>query len=335
MTTVLIDGSNLSIIHLTANPAVDENGVPIGMVKGFLNTVLWINKLLMPDRIFVFFDGKNNSSNRKQIFSEYKEGRKAKQVVGRFYKFSTDDKAEKNREYQFFVLRELLDLLPISQTVCNHYESDDAISYCVKNKSYFEFDDVFIVSCDKDFYQLIGPGISIYNPMSKKIISTKDVIDEYGIHPANWLLYRSITGDKSDNIDGIAGMGPKTVLKMFDLGTEFPYTVEDLAEVCEDGIKNPELSKEKTLLKNLLKIKTDIKKIERNWELMNLKEPMLSSSSKQILDDAILNSDSRFLKLDFWRKSMEYSVGLDLNSFDNFKHLVRGKKDGTRKKELV
>lgn len=322
MTTLLIDGSNLSIIHFTANPAADSNGVPIGMVKGFLGALAWMNITLKPSRIIIFFDGKNNSTQRKQIFSEYKEGRKGKLVVGRHYKFSTEEAANKNRDYQFFVLRDLLEDLPVSVLICNGFETDDAISYCVKHRKFFNLDPIHIVSCDKDFYQLIDDNISIYNPMSKKVLSKKDVVEEYGIHPRNWLLYRSIAGDASDNLDGVYGIGPKTLLKLFDLGSEIEFDVEDLELLC-DSILEEGVEKNKSVIKNLQKIKSNISVIKRNWSLMSLSEPMVSSLSKDVLDGAVQEKELRYRKLDFWKKAAKYSVGLNLSVFDDFKHLTR------------
>lgn len=322
MTTLLVDGSNLSIIHLTANPAADANGIPIGMVKGFLGALAWMNVTLKPSRIIIFFDGKNNSTQRKQIFSEYKEGRKGKLVIGRHYKFSTEEAATKNKDYQFFVLRDLLEDLPVSMVVCNGFETDDAISYCVKHRDFFSLGPIQIVSCDKDFYQLIDENISIYNPMSKKVLSKKEIIEEYGIHPRNWLLYRSIAGDSADNLSGVSGIGPKTLLKIFDLGSETKFDLEDLEILC-DVILEEQTEKNKSVLKNLQKIKENMAVIKRNWQLMNLAQPMVSSLSKDVLDAAIQGGDLRYKKLDFWKKSAKHSVGLNLSLFDDFKHLTR------------
>jgi DNA polymerase-1 len=325
MKTALIDGTNLSIIHFTANPAVDKNGVPMGMVKGFVNSILWILKTLKPDRIYIFFDGDNSSKQRKQIYSEYKQNRKTKKIVGRFFQFSDEDKAEKNRQYQFSVLREILDFLPVEVVICNHFEVDDAISYCVKYKEYFNFTYINIVSCDKDFIQLISDDVSIYNPMSKKIINTKSVIADYGIHPHNWLLYRSITGDSSDNLDGIRGIGPKTALKIFSLESDVAFDLEDVKELISVAVEQPS-SINKNILSNLLKIKEDFAKIERNWKLMDLKNPIIDNFHSKFLDDCMKSSSFSFEKLKFWKKCSEHSLGLDLGAFDEFKSLIKENK---------
>lgn len=324
MKTLLIDGTNLSIIHFTANPAVDQNGTPVGMVKGVVNSLLWMYRLLKPDQIYIFFDGDNSSKQRKAIFSEYKENRKTKKIVGRFFKFSDEDKAEKNKQYQFSILREILDLLPVQMIVCNHFEVDDAISYCVKYRKYFNFSEIQIVSCDKDFIQLVDETISIYNPMSKKVVNTKSVLSDYGIHPHNWLLYRSITGDSSDNLDGIKGVGPKTALKMFNLNSDIRFDLEDVKELIDLALEEKSLSK--TILSNFVKIKESFSKIERNWKLMDLRNPIIDSFHSKFLDDSIKHSSSRFEKLKFWKKCSEHSLGLDLNAFDDFRLLIKENK---------
>jgi 5'-3' exonuclease len=315
---LLIDGSNLSIIHFTANPAVDDNGTPIGMVKGFLNSIVWLNRTLKPEKIIIFFDGKGGSSQRRELFSEYKEGRKQKQIVGRYYKFSDSDMADKNREYQMSVLKSVLHFLPVNVITTNGYESDDAIAYCVKHKKYFKFDHVYIISCDKDFYQLIANDVHIYNPMSKKILDANSVVGEFGIHPNNWLFYRAISGDKSDNINGIKGIGPKTLLKLFSLNDgEMIFSHEDIDAFYESrgDIKEP------TKQKRIVELYENKSTIERNWKLMNLKEPLMSSLNTSNLTSAIETFTARYDKIDMYREAGK--LGLNVLSFDEMRFLIK------------
>jgi 5'-3' exonuclease len=316
--TLLVDGSNLSIIHFTANPSVDDNGVPVGMVRGFLNSIVWLNRTLKPEKIVIFFDGKGGSAARRELFSEYKEGRKQKQIVGRYYKFSDADKADKNREYQLSLLKTLLNYLPVNVITTNGYESDDAIAYCVKHKKYFNFDHVYVISCDKDFYQLIDNDVHIYNPMSKKILDANSIVNEHGIHPNNWLFYRAISGDKSDNIDGIKGIGPKTLLKLFSLDDgSMTFSTDDIDAFYESRGDIKEPTKQKKIVE-LFEHKT---LIERNWKLMNLKEPLLSNSNTTSLTSAIESFSAQYNKIDMFREAAK--LGLNFTSFDELRFLIK------------
>lgn len=319
MTTLLIDGSNLSIIHFTANPALDGNGAPIGMVKGFLNSLAWLVKTLSPSKVIIFFDGKGGSANRREVLPEYKQGRRPPAVVGRMYQFSSQEKADKNREYQFRTLQNLLEFLPVNVIVSNGFETDDGIAYAVKFRKHFKLDDVIIVSCDRDFYQLISDGVSIYNPMSKKLINAKSVLEEFGIHPQNWLLYRSITGDKSDNVDGVKSFGPKTLLKLFALESEEDrFAPEDIAELYNIS----DCIKDKTVLKRINMLYENLEKIERNWKLMSLANPMISNHVENFLTQRLENFEPSFKKLDLYRELNKISVAFNMSLFDDFKFLL-------------
>lgn len=316
--TLLIDGTNLSIIHFTANPAVDDNGVPVGMVKGFLNSIVWLNRTLKPEKIIIFFDGQGGSSQRRSLYSEYKEGRKKNKVVGRYYKFSDEDKAEKNKEYQLSLLKSILENLPVNVITSSGFEADDGIAYCVKHKKYFNFDHVYIVSCDKDFYQLIADDIHIYNPMSKKIINEKSVVEEFGIHPVNWLFYRAISGDKSDNVPGVKGIGPKTLLKIFNLiGEDTKHTIEDLNEcyLVKDEIED------ESKKKKIIQLYENKETIERNWKLLGLADPMLSNSHCDRLTQEINQFAPSYKKIDTFRDVSR--LGLNASSFDELRFLVK------------
>jgi DNA polymerase-1 len=216
----------------------------------------------------------------------------------------------------------MIDLLPVTMTVCNNFEADDGISYTAKYRKENNLGHVYIVSCDKDFYQLIDSDVSVYNPMSKKIFGRNEVIEEFGIHPNNWLLYRAIVGDVSDNIDGVKGLGPKTLLKIFSLESDIKFDLEDVETVCDSVEVNSK--KPDTLTKNLLKIKENLSKIKRNWELMNLSSPMLTSNSREVLDGAMTES-THFKKLEFWKASTNNCLNLNLPSFDNLRFLTKGK----------
>lgn len=69
------------------------------------------------------------------------------------------------------------------------------------------------MSCDKDFIQLIDKNINVWSPIKKILYTIDKVIQQYNIHPKNFINYRIIQGDNSDNIPGIYGLGYKGILK--------------------------------------------------------------------------------------------------------------------------
>ena len=72
---------------------------------------------------------------------------------------------------------------------------------------------VIIVSGDQDFYQLCNSNIQVWSPIKKILVNVDDVRSIFGCHPINFPIYKALLGDASDNIPGISGVGPKTIIK--------------------------------------------------------------------------------------------------------------------------
>jgi DNA polymerase-1 len=89
------------------------------------------------------------------------------------------------------------------------------------------------------------------------------VQEEFGVHPANMVIYRSFTGDASDNIPGVNGIGPKTILKLVpELANATPYTTQQLFDKSSASLKES---------KSYQKILDNSRIIEQNYQLMNIK----------------------------------------------------------------
>jgi DNA polymerase-3 subunit beta len=72
-----------------------------------------------------------------------------------------------------------------------------------------------IVSADKDFLQLVNNNITVYSPIIKEFYTPKAVKDKFGLPPFNFILYKTLMGDNSDKIEGVPGLGPKKLFKLF------------------------------------------------------------------------------------------------------------------------
>ena len=141
-------------------------------------------------------------------------------------------------------------------------EADDTIAYIAQMYE-TECKKITIVSTDRDFYQLVDDRIQVWSPIKKKMYNVDTVQEEFGVHPANMVIYRSFTGDASDNIPGVNGIGPKTILKLIpELANEAPYSTQQLFD------KSTALIKES---KSYQKILDSSRIIEQNYQLMNIK----------------------------------------------------------------
>lgn len=89
------------------------------------------------------------------------------------------------------------------------YEADDLIATYARLAEEAGAD-VTIVSSDKDLMQLVTPKVSMYDSMKDKQITVPDVIEKWGVPPEKMIDLQAMTGDSTDNVPGIPGIGPKT-----------------------------------------------------------------------------------------------------------------------------
>lgn len=299
---LIVDGLNTFIRSYAASPVMNEDGEHVGGISGFLLSVGHAIKAINPTRLVIVFDGKNGSSRRRQIYSEYKAHRNFKVRLNRAV---TVDKQDNQME-QLLRLRDYLGVLPLTITVCDNTEADDVVAYMV-NESFAE-SQCFIMSSDKDFLQLITDRIHVWSPTKKKLYYTDDVVEEYGVYPSNFALYKAIIGDPSDNIPGVDGVGAKTLLKRYPLvQQEEKLTVEAFMEYIA-GLQD------KT--KILQTIKESKELIERNMQLVQLSESNMSVTNKLKVQNLISQPIQRLSKPTFHKMLIEDKMTTAIKNVD-------------------
>jgi DNA polymerase-1 len=259
---MIFDGLNTFIRSFGATPAYNEDGDHIGGITGFLYSVGKTVRDLRPSRCVIVFDGRGGSAKRKRIYSDYKGNRANKTKLRRYdHHESTIEEEQESMRHQFSRLISYLDNLPITFISMDGIEADDTIAYITD--MYQDISKkITVVSTDRDFYQLISPTLQVWSPIKKKMYDEAALIEEFGVHPANYVVYRTFTGDASDNIPGIDGFGPKTILKTFpELASSKEFTLEDLQNKC----------KLLTESKNHQKVLANYDIIDKNYRLMNIK----------------------------------------------------------------
>ena len=171
-------------------------------------------RMINPHRVIVVFDGKGGSLRRKKIYPEYKSQRSARKILNPD-NFTTVEEDKKSQMRQLYRLIDYLNTMPINVVCVDNIEADDAIAYLTTDIFNKEIDRVYIMSSDKDFLQLVTDKVYVWSP-TKKITFTPDKMQEiYNINAKNFLLYRIVDGDASDNISGIKGVGLKTLQKNY------------------------------------------------------------------------------------------------------------------------
>lgn len=275
---LVVDGLNTFLRCFVMSPAMNEDGLHIGGITGFLKSLGKAIRDLDPTRCIVVFDGKGGSQRRREIYSDYKKGRKNKRNLNRAYEGMEDPEEAMNREIHG--LGKYLKTLPLTIVSIDRIEADDSIGYIAKQVYGEEDQEVIIMSSDKDFLQLVDDTTKVWAPKKKKLYDEDKVIEEYDYPPKNYLITRLIEGDNSDNIPGVYGIGEKKIESKFGdfLKCEDFRNVEDLISYAEE--KTNESNTYKRLVEN-----EDV--LRRNWKLMQLQEVNISGEKKLRITDIV------------------------------------------------
>jgi DNA polymerase-1 len=247
--------------------------------------------------------------------SNYKEGRNPLRL-NRDVRNLTENEEISNRIWQQTRVAEYFNQMPIIQLLYPNIEADDLISYVANHQHYKKWQKV-IVSADKDFIQLINDKTVLYRPIQEEILNVAKVIEKYGVHPNNFALARAITGDDSDNLKGVRGVGMATVAK------KLPMLTEDKSYLPNDVV---EFSKDKEG-KAFISIASSFDAIRDNYRIMQLSSPQISYQVKQQIDEVIENFNPELNQLEFRRMSMQDGFGVvDFSSLmTTFKKIVANK----------
>ena len=304
---LIIDGMNTFIRSFAAIPTMDENGNHIGGVTGFLKSVGYVTRKFKPSRVYVIFDGKGGSKRRRDIYPDYKLGRKPLTRLNRTYDMTTEKDEQDLMRYELVIVAKALMKLPITTITLDHVEADDIISYIAQHVGENGGESI-IYSTDKDFLQLVGDGIKVWNPVRKKTYIPEIVVEDYEIHPNNFLLYRALTGDTSDNLPGIKGLGMKTLLKIVpEFVTEQHLTFDDVIDAAENS-----------KLKVASRIIDEQESIKLNIKLMSLRSVMISDNNKMKILNKINRPQLSLHKYDLTKLLIETNILPAMQNYDSW-----------------
>ena len=262
---LIVDSMNTFIRSFAMLQSMNPQGHHTGGLVGFLRSLGFLMRTIDPTRIICVFDGQASSSSRKNIDPEYKANRNIKRITN-WEIFDDKDDEFQSMTMQMGRLVEYLQCLPLTLISIDKIEADDTISYLAQ-KFAANNKKVTIVSSDKDFLQVVDQNIEVYSPIKKKTYGKKEVQEEIGMIPENYLIMKALLGDNSDNLTGIKGLGPKTLLKEFPGLIDDPsFELQDIYNICEQKLQTKKI---------FAGIIYDWEKVKTNYELMNLLEPRL------------------------------------------------------------
>jgi DNA polymerase-1 len=306
--TLVIDGLNTFIRSWSTAPNLSDNGDHIGGIVGTLKSIGYAIRMINPTRVILTFDGKGGAKSRQNIYAGYKADRAKNKI--RLNRAITVDMNPEDEQVsmrrQMVGLAELLTYLPVTIMLYDGIEADDVMGY-IATQLRQEGEKVVLMSSDKDFLQLVNKDVSVYSPSKKKIYNIDEVIEEFGIHPHNFINFRMIDGDKSDNISGVNGLGIKSIIKAFPiLAEETTHTTKTMMEYVNGLDKK---IKAHELFENNLEI------CERNRRLMQLSEPEFSGNIRMKIMDRYDEPTPKFDKQGFLKTGLRHGV------IDSFKDI--------------
>ncbi len=309
---LIIDQLNLFFRNYIVNPSLSTDGSPIGGLRGCLQSLQKLTREAKPDMIVICWDGSGGSKKRKALKKDYKAGRKPIRL-NRSVRNLTEDQEVDNKIWQQTRLVDYYNQIPVIQFMFDSTEADDVIAYVAQHKQLEEYDKI-ILSSDKDFFQLLDDKTVLYRPIQKEVLNKKSIIEKFEIHPTNFAMARAMAGDKSDNIDGIPGLGLKTISKRFPfLKEERNATFDDIFSHCKDELKERKIKAFESILEH-----EDV--LQRNYKMMQLYSPMLSIDAKKLVNETLKNPDQTFNKTEIIKMMFQDGFG-EINFVDLFQHL--------------
>ena len=213
---VLIDGHNLAFRSYYAVKGLSTSrGQPTNAIFGFIRSLMEILKEEGEnDATVVTFDAPAKTFRHEQ-FDGYKAERPP---------------APQELISQIDIIKELVNLMGLHQIEVAGLEADDLFGTISKQCAKMGYK-VEIISTDRDAFQLIDEQITVYNPIKDIHYDSNKVFEECGVRVNQWIDYRALTGDSSDNIPGAKGIGPKTALKLIQTYDNLDYILDNLNKI--------------------------------------------------------------------------------------------------------
>ena len=279
---LLIDGNsimNRAFYGIMGNKMLTtKEGHYTNAIYGFLSIMFKNMEEVNPSYMLIAFDSKTAANTRKKMYEGYKKHRHA----------MPEELAE-----QMPVIKEVLNAMNIKIVEMADYEGDDILGTFAK-KFAREDKDVYILSGDRDIFQLIEDHITVRIPRTKmgktetEIYTKAKVEEEYGLEPVDLIEVKALMGDSSDEIPGVPNVGPKTgtsLIKQFK-------TIANLYKALEDGTVDLTSKLKDTLIKN-----QDLAELSKELGTINTNAPI-----KEDLEDVKIVEWNREKVVDIFKR---------------------------------
>jgi DNA polymerase-1 len=282
---------------------VNEHGVHVGGLGGFVRSLGTLINAIQPTSVYVVFDGEGSATNRKNLLPEYKSGRNLSRITNWEIFEDVGDEHDAKVD-QIIRLIQYLKCLPVKTVALDKVEADDIIAHLSYKLSTEHDSQCFIVSSDKDFIQLINNKITVYRPIEKDYYTPDTVKEKFGVLPENFLQYKVLMGDASDKVPGIKGLGAKKLSKLFPELGERVITLDEIIEL------SAQKHKENIIYSRIVFEENNLKKTTK---IMDLHNPMMDDLEKKFIED-LISKNSPVLNVETF---------LRLYQEDGLRHLIK------------
>lgn len=305
------------------------DGKPVNAVYGFTRMLQKLLREQRPEYIAIVFDTKW-TTHRHASYSEYKANRK-----------STPDELQ----IQIPLIYKVTRAFRIPVYAVKGYEADDIICTLVKMLSDKDVE-IVIVSLDKDMEQLLNPQVKIFNIKKNLMIDQEVLLNEKAIRPEQTVDVLALSGDTSDNVPGVPGIGNKTALELIQKWGSLESVLNNIDRI--PGKKRQEnlrlFADQARLSQNLVKLHCDVpiridmdvcrfkntedielKKLFRKLGFTTLLADMLTTAKTEETQYHLINTPDKFHEfLDQLKKQRVFAIDLETTSINPFMAQIVG-----------
>jgi DNA polymerase-1 len=248
---VFIDVYNLIYRAYHGNPVklTNSEGIPTSALLTFTKMILKLkNQFHNLEHIVAVFDGGGGNNFRKELDAEYKANRKP----------MPDD-----LKIQMPYIKEMLEILGFPMLQAVDVEADDLIGTLAVRAAAKGFN-TYIVSCDKDFRQIVTDNLQVLDTMADICYNPAKVMEKMGVYPENVPAWLALVGDGVDNVEGVKGIAKGTAPKLLATYGDLPGLIANkdqvkgkIGENLREAIENGQLLRSLELV--ILKTDVDVK----------------------------------------------------------------------------
>ncbi|MGC0371531.1 MAG: hypothetical protein DGJ47_000220 [Rickettsiaceae bacterium] len=257
-------------------PLTSPSGQPVGAIYGFTSMLLKILGDFKPEYAVVVLDhaGKNF---RHDLYDQYKANRPP---------------APDDLKSQLQLVQKSAEALNFKCISKQGFEADDLIATLAKDCSR-KGQDAIVISADKDLMQLVDDNVRMYDPAKYKFIEESDIIKKFGVGANKVRHVQALMGDSSDNIPGIAGVGPKTASKLINEYGDLDNIFNSIEKLTPRHQKLfTEYKKDALLSWELVGLDEKVE-IDTNIEQFTWQAPMVNDISQFINDNGFKSLNKR------------------------------------------